>query len=172
MHSICSLTCIIKCITPDAQRLLAACSQLGLLMSAAHMHRKWLALRSHQLVVATILISWYLVSEQIHLVMVAASLSKLCGHEPHLLRWWIGLCLKPVLLRWLALRLLLLESTLLLSKLILELDEVITLIQKCSDIVTYLNIFLISIWKIGHISVVNFLAHEAGADAFVLVWLE
>lgn len=90
-------------------------------MTATNVHRKRLTLRSHQLVVATILISWHLVTEQIHLVMIAASLSKLRCHEAHLLRGWVRLRLESILLWRFTLRLLLLERILLLAKLVLEL---------------------------------------------------
>ena len=119
--------------------------QLGLLVCSANVHGQRLTLGPHQLVVPTILISCYLVSEQIHLIMVATSLPQLRRHQPHLLRRWLRLRLKPVLLWRLALRLLLLESALLLAKLILELLEELRSFQKCSDTVTYLDIFLISI---------------------------
>ena len=52
----------------------------------------------------------------------------------------------------------------------IELKEELRWIQKCSDTVTYLDVFLIPIWKISHISVVDFLAHQAGADALLGVW--
>lgn len=77
----------------------------------------------HQLIIATILISCYLISEQIDRIVVATSLPKLGSHQPHLLRRWLGLRLESVLLWRLALCLLLLESVLLLPKLILELKE-------------------------------------------------
>ena len=75
IHSICTLTDIVKCITADAEGLLGSSRQLSLLIAAANVHRKRLTLRAHQLVVPTILISWYLVTEQIHLVMIATPLS-------------------------------------------------------------------------------------------------
>ena len=63
VHGIGALARIVEGVVANTQRLLAARRQLGLLMQACHMHGQRLALRAHQLVVASILVGRQLIAQ-------------------------------------------------------------------------------------------------------------